>query len=48
MAAVAKGWKPDRVRVPLAVALEFNAADRRKKRGRLEGVLVRGRERRRG
>ena len=47
MGAVARGWHPDRVHVPLAVAQEFVAADRRKRRGRLEAMQYRGRERRR-
>ena len=36
MAAVAHGWKPDRVHVPVSVAKEFNQAD---KRGRLEKMM---------
>jgi len=48
MAAVAHGWKPDRVRVPLSVAMEFHQADRRKKKGRLEKMQYRGKERRHG
>jgi hypothetical protein len=46
MHAVAHGWKPDRVHVPLAVAQEFTRADRRKK-GRLAAMDYKGRERRR-
>ena len=46
MNAVAHGWVPKGGRpVPLAVAQEFHKADRRKK-GRLEGMQYRGRERR--
>ena len=48
MAAVAHGWKPDRVHVPLAVAQEFVAADRRKS-GKLESHQKhKGKERRKG
>jgi hypothetical protein len=44
MAAVAHGMKG--TGVPLSVAQEFHSADRRKK-GRLESMGYRGRERRR-
>jgi len=47
MAAVAHGWTPDRAHVPLSVAQEFHKADRRKKRGKLEAMQYRGKERRR-
>ena len=30
MAAVAHGWKPDRIDIPVSVAKEFNQADKRK------------------
>ena len=47
MAAVAHGWVPKGGRpVPLSVAQEFYRADRRKKKGKLEGMQYRGRERR--
>ena len=46
MAAVAHGWKPGRVKVPLSVAQEFHKADRRRS-GRLEAhQRYRGKERR--
>jgi hypothetical protein len=48
MKAVAHGWKPDRVQVPLSVAMEFHQADRRKKKGNLEKIQYRGKERRHG
>lgn len=47
MRAVVHGFKPDRIQgPPLAVAQEFVRADRRKKRGKLEALQYRGRERR--
>lgn len=32
MRAVAHGWKPDRVSVPVSVAKEFTEADRKRKK----------------
>lgn len=39
MAAVAHGWKPDRFKGPsVAVAKEFNQADKAKARGQKKGL----------
>jgi len=51
MSAIAHGWKPpasSRIHIPLSVAMEFHQADRRKKKGRLETMQYRGKERRHG
>lgn len=55
MSAIAHGWNPPAssgIHIPLAVALEFNAADKgsgirnRRRAGKLQGALYRGPERR--
>lgn len=48
MAAVAHGWKPDRVHVPLSVAQDFVAADRRKSGKLASRQNHQGKERRKG